>query len=118
MRKYALLLLLPLAGLAACQSDAPPPPPPQTTEITGIVSDTSGQCHRINGDNGSSYAVRRGTLPPNVEVGTRVRIVGVIDPQQGCPGATLIRADGGVTVLAEVEPQRRRRGMRDSMPPK
>ena len=115
MRKYALLLLLPLAGLAACQSDAPPPP--QTTEITGIVSDTSGQCHRINGDNGSSYAVRRGTLPSNVEVGTRVRIVGVIDPQQGCPGATLIRADGGVTVLAEVQEPRRRRA-RDNMPPK
>jgi len=118
MRKYALLLLLPLAGLAACQSDAPPPPPgPQTTEITGVVSDTSGQCHRINGDNGSSYAVRRGTLPSNVEVGARVRIVGVIDPQQGCPGATLIRADGGVTVLAEAEPRRRRRA-RDDMPPK
>lgn len=113
--KYALLLLFPL-GLAACQSEAPPPPGPQSTEITGIVADLSGSCHRINGDNGSSYAVRPGVLPPNAMVGSRVRIVGVIDPSQGCPGATLLRADGGITVLAQAEePRRRRRG---EMPPK
>jgi hypothetical protein len=41
-----------------------------------------------------------------------VRVVGVIDPAQACPGRTLIRADGGITVLAEAgpPPRRMRRG--------
>ena len=110
MKKYALLLLFPLAGLAACQSEAPPPPPgPQTTEIIGVVRDISGACHVIVGDNGTTYALRPGVLPPNAMPGARIRVVGVVDPAQGCPGATLMRADGGVTVIAEA-PMPRRRG--------
>jgi hypothetical protein len=115
MKKYALLLLLPLFGVAACQPAAPPPPPgPQTTEIIGVVQDISGACHVIVAENGTTYAVRPGTLPPNAMPGARVRIVGVVDPTQGCPGATLVRADGGVTVLAEAgpPPRRGRVGMR------
>ena len=116
MKKFALVLL-PLLGVAACQSDPPPPPaPPQTTEIIGVVVDTAGDCHTIRADNGSSYAVRPGALPANAFPGVRVRVVGVIDPNQACPGRTLLRADGGVTVLAEGPPPRRR-GMRE-MPPK
>jgi len=116
MKKYALVFL-PLLGLAACQT-ADPPAPPQTTEIIGVVVDTGGDCHTIRADNGSSYAVRPGVLPSNAFPGARVRVVGVIDPSQGCPGRTLLRADGGVTVLAEAgPPPRRGRGMRD-MPPK
>jgi len=115
MKKYALLLLFPLAGLAACQSEAPPPPPgPQTTEIIGVVRDVSGACHVIIAENGTSYSVRPGVLPPNAVIGARVRVVGVIDPSQGCPGSTLLRADGGITVIAEAGPPRRPRGM----PPK
>ncbi|MND09762.1 hypothetical protein D3C83_333460 [compost metagenome] len=53
-------------------------------------------------------------LPGNAMPGARVRIVGVIDPNQACPGRTLLRADGGVTVLAEAgPPPRRGRTMRD-----
>ena len=107
MRKYALLLLLPLIGVAACQQSTPPPPAPQTTEIIGVVQDINGQCHVIIAENGTAYAVRPGVLPPNALPGARVRVVGVIDPSQGCPGRTLIRADGGVTVLAEAGPPRR-----------
>ena len=113
MKKYALLLLLPLLGVAACQSSPPPPPPgPQTTEIIGVVQDISGGCHTIIAENGTSYAVRPGVLPPNALPGARVRVVGVIDPAQACPGRTLLRADGGVTVLAEAgpPPRRMRRG--------
>jgi hypothetical protein len=113
MKKLALLLVLPLLGVAACQQTPPPPPPgPQTTEIIGVVQDISGQCHVVVAENGTAYAVRPGVLPPNALPGARVRIVGVIDPGQGCPGRTMIRADGGVTVLAEAGPPRRmvRRG--------
>jgi hypothetical protein len=111
MKKYALLLLLPLAGLAACARETPPPPPPpQTTEIIGVVRDISGACHVIIAENGTTYALRPGVLPPNARPGTRVRVVGVVDPSQGCPGMTLLRADGGVTVLAEAPPPRRGRG--------
>lgn len=115
MKKYALLLLFPLAGLAACQSEAPPPGP-QTTEIIGVVRDVSGACHVIIAESGTSYSVRPGVLPPNAFVGARVRVVGVVDPSQGCPGTTLLRADGGITVIAEADPPRRR--ARDGMPPK
>ena len=112
MRKFALLLLLPLLGAAACQQTPPPPPGPQTTEVIGVVQDISGACHVIVADGGIAYAVRPGVLPPNALPGARVRIVGVIDPSQGCPGRTMLRADGGVTVLAEAGPPRRmvRRG--------
>lgn len=113
MKKFAFLLL-PLIGVAACQSEPPPPPPgPQTTEVVGVVRDISGACHVIVAENGTAYAVRPGVLPPNAVPGARVRVVGVIDPAQSCPGRTLIRADGGVTVLAEAMPPRRmpRRGV-------
>jgi len=117
MKKFALAFL-PLLGLAACQTNAPPPPPPQPTEIVGVVVDAAGDCHTIRADNGSSYAVRPGALPGNAYPGMRVRVVGVIDPNQGCPGRTLLRADGGVTVLDQAgPPPRRGRGMRE-MPPK
>ncbi len=107
MRKFAFLLLLPLIGVAACQPEPPPPPAPQATEVVGVVRDISGACHVIVADNGTAYAVRPGVLPPNALPGARVRVVGVIDPAQSCPGRTLIRADGGVTVLAEAGPPRR-----------
>ena len=117
MKKYAFLLF-PLAGIAACQSNDPPPPGPQSTEIIGIVQDVSGSCHTIQAENGSSYAVRPGVLPTNAMPGSRVRVTGVIDPSQSCPGRTLLRADGGIIVLAEAgPPPRRGRAMRD-MPPK
>lgn len=108
MKKFAFLLF-PLAGIAACQPSPPPPPPaPQTTEIIGTVIELGGDCHTIRADNGSSYAVRPGALPPNAGPGARVRVVGVIDPSQGCPGRTLLRADGGITVLADAGPPPRR----------
>jgi hypothetical protein len=119
MKKYALLLLLPLAGLAACQTSAPPPPPgPQTTEIIGMVRDMSGNCHIIVADNGTTYALRPGVLPPEARPGARVRVVGVVDPSQGCPGATMLRADGGVTILAEAAPPPPRRMGRVTTVPK
>jgi hypothetical protein len=118
MKKYALLLLLPLVGVAACQQTPPPPPAPQTTEIIGVVQDINGQCHVIVAENGTAYAVRPGVLPPNALPGARVRVVGVIDPSQGCPGRTLIRADGGVTVLAEAGPPPRRMMRRATTVPK
>ena len=118
MKKYALLLLLPLAGVAACQPSPPPPPAPQTTEVIGVVQDVSGQCHVIIAENGTAYAVRPGVLPPNALPGARVRVVGVIDPAQACPGRTLIRADGGVTVLAEAGPPPRRMVRRGATVPK
>ena len=113
MRKFAFLLLLPMAAVAACQQSPPPPPPgPQTTEVIGVVQDINGQCHVVVAENGTAYAVRPGVLPPNALPGARVRIVGVIDPAQACPGRTLIRAVGGVAVLAEAgpPPRRMRRG--------
>lgn len=113
MKKFALLLF-PLAAIAACQTNDPPPAGPQSTEIVGVVEDVSGACHTIRADNGGSYAVRPGMLPGNAMPGARVRIVGVIDSNQACPGRTLLRADGGVTVLAEAgPPPRRGRVMRD-----
>ena len=109
MRKFAFLLLLPMAAVAACQQSPPPPPPgPQTTEVIGVVQDINGECHTIVAENGTTYAVRPGVLPPNALPGARVRVVGVIDPAQACPGRTLLRADGGVTVLAEAGPPPRR----------
>ena len=116
MKKLAFLLLFPLIGVAACQP-TPPPPGPQTTEVIGVVRDISGQCQTIVADNGTTYAVHPGVLPPNALPGARVRVVGVIDPAQACPGRTLIRADGGVTVLAEAgpPPRRMRRGMTVSL---
>ena len=62
------------------------------------------------------YAVRPGVLPPNALPGARVRVVGVIDPAQTCPGRTLIRADGGITVLAEAGPPPRRMGRAVTVP--
>ncbi len=118
MKKYALLLLLPLVGVAACQQTPPPPPAPQTTEIIGVVQDISGACHVIVAENGTPYAVRPGVLPPNALPGARVRVVGVVDPNQACPGRTLIRADGGVTVLAEAMPPPRRMVRRGATVPK
>ncbi|MBL8664066.1 MAG: hypothetical protein JNM29_14625 [Candidatus Odyssella sp.] len=117
MKRYALLLLLPAFGVAACQSD-PPPPPPQTTEVIGVVQDVSGACHVIVAESGASFAVRPGVLPPNALPGARVRVVGVIDPAQSCPGRTLLRADGGVTVIAEAGPPPRRMVRRDMGVPK
>ena len=117
MKKFALVFL-PLLGVAACQTaDPPPPAPPQTTEVIGVVVDTAGDCHTIRGNDGSSYAVRPGALPANAMPGARVRVVGVVDPNQTCTGRTLLRADGGITVIAEAGPPPRRRGMRE-MPPK
>ncbi len=118
MKKYAFLLLLPVIGVAACQNNPPPPPAPQTTEVIGIVQDVSGECHVIVAENGTAYAVRPGVLPPNALPGARVRVVGVIDPAQSCPGRTLIRADGGVTVLAEAGPPPRRMVRRGTTVPK
>ena len=119
MRKHAFLLLLPVIGVAACQTDAPPPPAgPQATEVIGVVQDVAGACHAIVAENGTAYAVRPGVLPPNARPGARVRVAGVIDPAQACPGRTLIRADGGVTVLAEAGPPPRRAMRRGTTVPK
>ena len=74
--------------------------------------------HIVVADTGTTYAVRPGVLPPNAMPGARVRIVGVPDPSQSCPGATLLRADGGVTVLAEAAPPRRPMGRRPMTVPK
>lgn len=116
MNKFALIGLVLALGLGACAYDrAPPPPPPPAAptppppppplapppgglSITGTVLEVRGRCHTIAGDNGVRYAVHRGVLrgiPPRA----RVRIVGVVHPNQDCPGATVIRADGGVRRL-------------------
>jgi hypothetical protein len=109
MRKFAFAALLAVIGLGACQpTPPPPPPPPPPVDITGVVRDIVGACHTIMGDNGTAYALRAGVLPPNARRGSRVRVVGVVDPTQDCPGRTLIRADGGVTLLGP--PPRRPRG--------
>ena len=107
MKKFAFAALLAVFGLAACQPTPPPPPPPPPVDITGQVTDTAGACSTIMGDNGTAYAVRAGVLG-TIPRGARVRVVGVVDPAQDCPGRTLIRADGGVTVLGP--PARPRRG--------
>jgi hypothetical protein len=107
MKKIAFAALLLAGGLAACQpAPPPPPPPPPPIDITGRVTEKAGACHSVLGDNGSGYALRAGVLGA-IPVGARVRVVGVVDPVQDCPGRTLIRADGGVTVLG---PVMRRRG--------
>jgi hypothetical protein len=57
----------------------------------------------------TAYALRAGVLFPPIRPGTRIRVVGVIDPAQDCPGRVLIRADGGVTMLAPPPSPRRTR---------
>ncbi len=111
MKKYAFAALVVALGLAACQpTPPPPPPPPPPIDITGVVVDLAGACNTIRGDNGTDYALRAGVLVPGqVRVGSRVRVVGVVDPAQDCPGRTLIRADGGVTLIGP-PPRRPRRG--------
>lgn len=101
MKKFAFAALVAALGLGACQpTPPPPPPPPPPIDITGVVADMAGACHTIRGDNGTAYALRAGVLMPQyVRVGSRVRVVGVVDPAQDCPGRTLIRADGGVTFV-------------------
>jgi hypothetical protein len=100
MKKFAFAALVAALGLGACQpTPPPPPPPPPPIDFTGVIVDMAGACHTIRGDNGTSYAVRPGVLVPPARPGARVRVVGVIDPAQDCPGRTLVRADGGVTVL-------------------
>ena len=110
--RLALISLIALAAAAeaAAQSPPPPPPPPPPIDITGVVVDLVGACNTIRGDNGTDYALRAGVLVPGqVRVGSRVRVVGVVDPAQDCPGRTLIRADGGVTLIGP-PPRRPRRG--------
>jgi hypothetical protein len=111
MRKYAFAALLAAIGLGACQpTPPPPPPPPPPIEVTGVVRELAGNCHTIMGDNGTAYALHAGVLPVGARPGMRVRIVGVVHPTQDCPGRTLIRADGGVTLLGPPPRQPRRRG--------
>jgi hypothetical protein len=108
MKKLAFAALVAALGLGACQpTPPPPPPPPAAIDITGVVVEMAGACHTIRGDNGTQYAVRAGVLVAPVRPGVRVRVIGVVDPTQDCPGRTLIRADGGVTMLAP--PPRMRR---------
>ena len=109
MKKYAFAALVAALGLGACQpTPPPPPPPPPPIEITGVVVDMAGACHTVRGDNGTAYALRAGVLIPQyVRPGARVRVVGVVDPTQDCPGRTLIRADGGVYLIGA--PARRMR---------
>jgi hypothetical protein len=109
MKKYAFAALVAALGLGACQpTPPPPPPPPPPIDITGVVVDMAGACHTVRGDNGTMYALRAGVLIPQyVRRGTRVRVVGVVDPAQDCPGRTLIRADGGVTLVGPAPRMRR-----------
>ncbi len=109
MKKLAFAALVAALGLGACQpTPPPPPPPPPPIDIIGVVVDMAGACHTVRGDNGTMYALRPGVLAPPVRPGVRVRVVGVVDPAQNCPGRTLIRADGGVTLVGP--PPRVRRG--------
>ena len=106
MKKFAFAALAALA-LGACQpTPPPPPPPPPPIDITGVVVEMAGACSTIRGDNGAMFATRAGVLGPPIRPGVRVRVIGVVDPAQDCPGRTLIRADGGVTML--VTPRVRR----------
>ena len=109
MNKFALIGLIAALGAGACSYDSPPPPPPPPAApmppapppvpppggltVTGSITDTRGRCHRIAGDDGQAYAVHRGGLR-GLPRGARVRIVGVVHPNQDCPGATVIRVDG------------------------
>ena len=112
MKNIALIALTMALGLGACTTASPPPPPPPRmsaptppppppapppggTAVTGTVVDVRGRCHRITGDDGQRYAVHRGVLQ-GIPRGARVRVVGVVHPNQDCPGSTVIRADGGV----------------------
>jgi hypothetical protein len=116
MKRYAFAALVAALGLAACApAPPPPPPPPPPVDITGVVAEMAGACHGVRGDNGTAYALRAGVLFPPIRPGTRIRVVGVIDPAQDCPGRVLIRADGGVTMLA---PPPRPRRTRDTTIPK
>ncbi|MCW5773165.1 MAG: hypothetical protein KIT16_16100 [Rhodospirillaceae bacterium] len=109
MKKYAFAALLAAIGLAACQpAPPPPPPPPPPVDITGQLRERAGACATIMGDNGTAYAVRPAALGP-ILVGSRVRVVGVVDPMQDCPGRTLVRADGGVSMIAPPPRMRHRR---------
>ena len=111
MKKLAFVALLAALGLGACQpTPPPPPPPPPPIDITGVIVEMAGECSTIRGDNGTQYALRAGVLVDPARPGVRVRVVGVVDPAQDCPGRTLIRADGGVTVLAPPPRMRRTRG--------
>jgi hypothetical protein len=110
MNKFALIGLAAVLGVTACSYDnpPPPPPPPRTTApappppppapppggltLTGTVVDTRGRCHAVAGDNGVRYAVHRGGLR-GIPRGTKVRIDGVVHPNQDCPGSTVIRVD-------------------------
>jgi hypothetical protein len=113
MKKYAFAALLALIGLGACQpTPPPPPPPPPPIDVIGVVREMQGPCHTVIGDNGTAYALRAGVLL--VGVGTRIRIVGVVDPAQDCPGRTLIRPDGGITVVGP--PPRMPRRPRGTVP--
>jgi hypothetical protein len=108
MKKYAFAALIAALGLGACQpTPPPPPPPPPPIEFTGVIVDMAGACHTIRGDNGTSYALRPGALVPPARPGARVRVVGVVDPAQDCPGRTLVRPDGGVTLLGPAPRMRR-----------
>jgi hypothetical protein len=113
MKKFALIGLAMAWGLGACVYDSGPPPPPRPAApippplpapppggltITGTIVELRGRCHTIDGDNGVRYAVHRGVLR-DIPRGARVRVVGVVHPNQDCPGATVIRADGGVRRL-------------------
>ena len=116
MNKFSLIALVVALGIGGCSYDTPPPPPPPPPAapappvppppppppggltITGTVLETGGRCHTIAGDNGQRYAVHRGVLQ-GIPRGARVRITGVVHPNQDCPGYTVIRADGGVRRL-------------------
>jgi hypothetical protein len=109
MKKYAFAALLAAIGLAACHPEPPPPPPPPPSiDISGQLREKAGACATIMGDNGTAYAVH-GDMLGTIPVGSRIHVVGVVDPKQDCPGRTLIRPDGGITMLAP-PPRRRYRG--------
>lgn len=113
MKKYAFAALLAVIGLGACQpTPPPPPPPPPPIDVIAVVREMQGPCHTIIGDNGTAYALRAGVLL--VGVGTRIRVIGVVDPVQDCPGRTLIRPDGGISVVGP--PMRPRRGRTTTVP--
>jgi hypothetical protein len=66
----------------------------------------AGACATIMGDNGVAYAVHPEQLPPTAAPGARVRITGVMAPEQNCTGRTLLNAEGRIVVLAEAQPPR------------
>ena len=115
MKHFALIAMTLALGLTACGPDRPPPPPPPPASppsppppppapppggitITGTVTSVAGRCNRIAADGGQSYAVHRGVLR-GIPRGARVQVVGVVSATQDCPGATVLRATGGVRRL-------------------